>query len=520
MDDGALEVLARLMPAPAPPRDAGHPSGWPDVERHVGLRLPSDYKAFIATYGSGTIGDFVNISNPFSDSPWIRLADAAEQQLEGYREIRTWQHVPFPIHPEPGGIFPWGSTSNGDVLFWVTDPSGDPDRWAIAISEVRGDGWFRHAGPLVRFLHEWMTGATVVPFLSDTLDPTFKPAIPWAELQAKMEADRAKWRREPLPEPRAGPPGPRSPEWPPTTTDGWIDALQKGSGDGRTLAQEHLAALGAEILPRLIALLDEDFPTIWVVRAILGTGDAAVPALLELYERRAGRLHWTLAHALGESHDDRALDPLLRSLASDDDSTRANAATGLRLLERAEAVEPLVAALADPYSHTRREAVIALGEIAEVGDREVAQAVKACMGDSADWVRAPAAVAYGRLGGAAAVELLGRFLADGVRDVRVAAIDGLGATGSPDAATILLDRLSTLDPRMPVREELGATLTALGRLRDERARAQLSAVLEADFRDWKPQPLDPTFGELATAALAALDAPGGPVTSPADPPPG
>jgi HEAT repeat protein len=502
---GELEALVRLMSPPTEPRDAGDPERWPQIELRLGRRLPSDYKAFVATYGSGRVGEFLNVANPFSDNPHVR--DLPGEMLQVYRDIRKFEHIPFPIHPEPGGLIPWGDTDNGDVLFWVADPPDDPDRWSIAVSEVRGPGWFVHPGPLVRFLREWTTGSAVIPFMGDPPASTFEPAEPWEELEARLEANAAKWRAWPGHPSPPGPPGPRSGEWPPTTTDGWIDALQNGSGQGRDLAQEHLASLGAQILPRLIALLDEDSPTIWVVRAILGTGEAAVPALLELYERRGGRLHWPLAHAMGLSHDERALAPLLRSLASDDELTRAHAAEGLRLLGRAEAVMPLVATLDDPYSHARRESVIALGEIGEVGARDVADAVKARLGDAVDWVRAPAAKAYGRLGGAAAVELLGRFLADGVRDVRVGAIEGLGETGSPDAATILLDRLPTLDPRMPVREELGATITALGRLRDERARAPLEAALEATYRDWKPTALDPTFGELATAALAALDAP-------------
>ena len=504
MEGEELDALVRLMPPPAEPREPGDPESWPQVELRLGRRLPSDYKAFIATYGSGRVGEFVNIANPFSDTPHLR--DLPDEMLQIYREIREYEHIPFPIHPEPGGLIPWGDTDNGDVMFWVADPPDEPAQWSIAVSEVRGPGWFRHPGPLVRFLREWTTGSLVIPFMGDPPAATFEAAEPWAELEARLEANATKWRAWPGHPSPPGPPGPGSGEWPPTTTDGWIDALQNGSGEGRDLAQEHLASLGAQILPRLIAVLDGDFPTIWVVRAILGTGDAAVPALLELHERREGRLHWPLAHALGGSHDDRALAPLLRSLASDDELTRAHAAEGLRLLGRAEAVMPLVATLDDPYSHARRESVIALGAIGEVGDRGVADAVKARLGDAVDWVRAPAAKAYGRLGGAAAVELLGRFLADGVRDVRVSAIEGLGETGSPDAATLLLDRLATLDPRMPVREELGATITALGRLRDERARGPLEAVLEADYRDWKPTALDSTFRELATAALAALDA--------------
>jgi thioredoxin-like negative regulator of GroEL len=97
------------------------------------------------------------------------------------------------------------------------------------------------------------------------------------------------------------------------------------------------------------------------------------------------------------------------------------------------------------------------------------------------------------------------LLADRKAAVRVGAIDGLAATGSVAAASALLDRLPALDPRLPVREELGATITALGRLRERRAVTGLEAVLAADYRDWQPVAGQPTFGALAAAALTAID---------------
>ena len=502
---GELDALVRLMPLPAEPLDPGKPDGWQSIELQVGLRLPSDYKAFIAAYGSGSVAEFLGVFNPFSDNPHVRLPEAAAANHEIYREIRTSEHIPFPIHPEPGGLFSWGQTDNGDVMFWVTDPPDEPDRWAIAISEVRGPGWFRHPGPLVRFLREWLTGDAIVPFLPDDLEPAFARGIPWPEMQARAAADRAKWQAmAPIP-PAFSIPGPSSPDWPPTTTEGWIDALRTGDGMARTRAAEHLATLGEPILPTLIGLLDDEHPTIWIVRAILGVGEAAVPALLDVANRRNGRLDWFLAQAVGGTDDERALGPLVVGLTADDGATRENAAIGLGVLGRREARTALIAALDDPDAGVRREAVTSLASIAEPGDEEAAAATTALLADPEDRVRAAAARALGWLGGPNAVDLLGPFLADRVAEIRLAATDGLGATGSPAAATILLERLPTLNPRLPVREELGATITALGRLRDPRARAPLEAVLVADYRDWQPAAGGPTFASIAAAALASMD---------------
>jgi HEAT repeat protein len=127
------------------------------------------------------------------------------------------------------------------------------------------------------------------------------------------------------------------------------------------------------------------------------------------------------------------------------------------------------------------------------------------LADPADHVRAEAARVYGRLAGEAGVNALMPLLADGDAKVRVGAIDGLAATGSAAAASALLDRLPALDPRLPVREELGVTITALGRLREHRAIGALEAILVSGHRDWQPVAGQPTFGELAAAALAAIE---------------
>lgn len=508
---GDLDALRRLMPPPAEPLDPGEPDGWPSIELQLGLRLPSDYKAFIAAYGSGKIAIFLNVYNPFSDNHHIRLVEAAALDATAYREIRTWEHIPYPIHPEPGGLLAWGTTDDGDFLSWVTDPASDPDAWPIAVSEVRGPGWYRHPGPLVRFLHDWLSGAAAIPFLDAPDDPsTFERSLTWPELEAITAANRAAWQADfarsteggtkPLPGP--GFLGPGFPGWPPTTTDGWLDALVNAVGMGQIVAADHLAGLGPSVLPSLLQLLDQDHPPMCLSRAILGIGPTAIPAVLTLIDGRGGRLSRSAVEILGESGDDRALEPLLRGIRSDDSDTRYNAAIGLAKLGRREAEGALVGTLGDPSSGVRREVLTALGV---VGGSAAADAVRPLLADPANHVRAEAARVYGRVAGASGVEPLGELLADADAKVRVGAIDGLAATGSVAAASALLDRLPALDPRLPVREELGATIRALGRLRERRAIAALEAVLAADYRDWQPVVGQPTFGSLAASALAAID---------------
>ena len=509
----ALEALIEMMPPPADPLDAGEPHRWSAIELQMGLRLPSDYKAFIAAYGSGRIAIFLNVYNPFSDNHHVRLLEASALDAKTYREIRTYEYIPYPIHPEPGGLLAWGSTDNGDVLFWVTEPASDPGAWPIAVSEVRGPGWYRHPGPLVRFLHDWLSGAANIPFLDAPDDPTtFERALTWPEMEARAAETRAAWQADlagimgdatgPMPLPGSGFVGPGFEGWPPRTTEGWLGALVNAVGLGQMEAADHLATLGPDVLPSLVKLLDDDHPPMFLPRAILGMGEAAIPAVLAVIEGRGGRLSLAAVEVLGGSRDDRALEPLLGGLRSEDSDTRYNAAIGLRLLGRPEATSALARTLGDRSSGVRREVLSALGV---VGGIESADAVRPLLADPADHVRAEAARVYGRLAGEPGVDDLTSLLADGEATVRVGAIDGLAATGSVAAASALLDRLSALDPRLPVREELGATISALGRLRERRAITALEAVLAADYRDWQPVAGQPSFGALAAAALSAID---------------
>jgi hypothetical protein len=61
-----LEHLIRLVSPPSSPADTGQPDQWDDVERALGMPLPSDYKQFINAFGTGEFNDLFWIYNPFS----------------------------------------------------------------------------------------------------------------------------------------------------------------------------------------------------------------------------------------------------------------------------------------------------------------------------------------------------------------------------------------------------------------------------------------------------------------------
>ena len=161
--------LSRILPVPEHPVEVPDPGRWNEVERAVGISLPPDYKAFVSTYGTGSIDDFLMVLNPFSDRPALRLQDFGEKMLGVLRETRAEgvDPPPYPIHPEPDGLLPWGATDNGDWCYWVASPTDDAARWRIAVNMSRGPDWFDHPGPLTAFLADLLSRAVRVPFLPE-----------------------------------------------------------------------------------------------------------------------------------------------------------------------------------------------------------------------------------------------------------------------------------------------------------------------------------------------------------------
>ncbi len=114
--------LSAAVPPPPDPCEAGTSEGFDQVEARLAIRLPEDYKQLITAFGTGSWKEFIWVLNPFSANTFLNLFDQATRQLDSEREIRRKRpnELPFPLHPESGGLLPWGLTDNGDRLYWLT----------------------------------------------------------------------------------------------------------------------------------------------------------------------------------------------------------------------------------------------------------------------------------------------------------------------------------------------------------------------------------------------------------------
>jgi HEAT repeat protein len=125
-----------------------------------------------------------------------------------------------------------------------------------------------------------------------------------------------------------------------------IQALGRGDGVARSAARE-LGKLKAErALPVLTRMLGEGDVSQAAADALLGYGPAAVGPLMNVLKDGTGAARQTAAEALGELRDERAVEPLIQVMQTDDVyAVRTAAATALGNLKAARAVWVLVQTL-------------------------------------------------------------------------------------------------------------------------------------------------------------------------------
>ncbi|MCP4247706.1 MAG: hypothetical protein GY778_11710 [bacterium] len=173
-----IDAIEKLLPAPCQPSAPGTPEKWAAAEEQLGTSLPDDYKSFIDKYGTGGVADFIWILNPFTNNEHLNMRTNGEDLLRALRTLKEkWglEEVPYPISPEPDGLFPWGITDNADVLYWLT--RGAPSDWIVAVNEARGPLWETHDYPMVRFLVELLSGrvrSEILPVEEIAESPTFR----------------------------------------------------------------------------------------------------------------------------------------------------------------------------------------------------------------------------------------------------------------------------------------------------------------------------------------------------------
>ncbi|MFJ8084541.1 hypothetical protein ACIQ6Y_28465 [Streptomyces sp. NPDC096205] len=165
---------------------------WEVVEEWLGVRLPGDYRRLAGECGPVEVGGFLNVHVPCGDgdaydwSRWLRRV---------LRDARGEAGCPV-LYPEPGGLLPWGDSEDGDLFFWDTSRSEDPDAWPVVVlhrGAIPGSGllpWHRYEVGLGAYLRYtvregWETptppGPVIGPLYGSRARPDFlaDSPVPW-----------------------------------------------------------------------------------------------------------------------------------------------------------------------------------------------------------------------------------------------------------------------------------------------------------------------------------------------------
>lgn len=219
-----------------------------------------------------------------------------------------------------------------------------------------------------------------------------------------------------------------------------VDAIvaQLQNRETRDAARSTLRELGRPATPYLLRhLSDPDMTVRWETVSVLGTtvDDRALPALIDRALRDDNpHVRWRSLWALGRFEDEQTIvDGFLEELSATG-TTRWNAAVGLSVFERPEAVPVLHANLAHPDSWRRWEAINALGR---VHDERSASALAPLLSSEHVRDRNETVMSLGKIGGETAVELLLGALDDPAPSVRWRVCLALGRIGDPRAVPAL-----------------------------------------------------------------------------------
>jgi hypothetical protein len=186
-----LDDLLAICPPPAKPQDCPTPADWTALETQVGHRLPSDYKAFLARYGTGVFGCYEDRESFFNlvkvlvpHFPPDRRGLNAIPEMMRWTELIGELHrdlpdiVPLPAWPAPGGLLYFGSTPKLRSFYWRT-VGDDADAWTCDATDSGSENWFHWDGDMTSFLAaiaakrvpDWIVeGATKFPLVFEALD--------------------------------------------------------------------------------------------------------------------------------------------------------------------------------------------------------------------------------------------------------------------------------------------------------------------------------------------------------------
>ncbi len=185
-----IEHLLKAVPPPPAPFEAFN-GPWKAVEAELGTALPPDYKDFVRLYGYGYFMEFLGVAVPRSLNPNTRLEFCVRRTCEMFNAFSDRDEFPYPFWPTPGGLVPFGSTDNGDELFWLA--RGAPSKWRVVVWD-RGLGRFE---VLDCDVTDFLAGLATGKILPQEFPEDLLPCDQFFQSGAKYVRFQLSWRTTP-----------------------------------------------------------------------------------------------------------------------------------------------------------------------------------------------------------------------------------------------------------------------------------------------------------------------------------
>lgn len=144
----SFDAFANRIPPPTSVSEAA--GNWDSIYSQLGTLLPTDYCRFIEAYGTGHLGRFYCVTNPFSSNRYVNLLQRLNMIRKSEANSTFFLDAGYTFYPDPGGLIPFMHDDNGNDYFWRT--VGDPDNWPVIQCAHRGSGFTEHAMTMTAFL--------------------------------------------------------------------------------------------------------------------------------------------------------------------------------------------------------------------------------------------------------------------------------------------------------------------------------------------------------------------------------
>jgi hypothetical protein len=117
--------------------------------------IPDDHRAFVETYGPGSIDGELVVAVPNEAGTSALIDEILEH------ERLAWQYFPdehpFPPFPSEGSLLPWGADGNGTYFYWLVE--GEAENWTVVVIGFDGGPIVKSGVGMTAFLAQLLAGA-------------------------------------------------------------------------------------------------------------------------------------------------------------------------------------------------------------------------------------------------------------------------------------------------------------------------------------------------------------------------